>query len=125
MLYNSSDRRGHWAWSVTEVSPAGCNGKTGRVRERHKSGCPLATSHTDDCFIVNSALWNQMMNATQLQAHLSVTLDQLKPFTSVWSALDDLQGYLPTPPGTGFIVLHGPGSIMLEDGPVDPSTSLS
>ncbi|KAL7840682.1 hypothetical protein AOLI_G00260050 [Acnodon oligacanthus] len=44
--------------------------ETGRVTERHRSGRPLATSHTDDCFIVNSALRNQMMNATQLQAHL-------------------------------------------------------
>uniref|UniRef100_A0A3Q3G5H9 Transposase Tc1-like domain-containing protein n=1 Tax=Kryptolebias marmoratus TaxID=37003 RepID=A0A3Q3G5H9_KRYMA len=44
--------------------------ETGRVRERHRSGCPLAKSHTDDCFVVNSALWNRMMNATQLQAHL-------------------------------------------------------
>uniref|UniRef100_A0A8C1PS61 Uncharacterized protein n=1 Tax=Cyprinus carpio TaxID=7962 RepID=A0A8C1PS61_CYPCA len=29
--------------------------KTGRVTERHRSGCPLATSHADDRFIVNSA----------------------------------------------------------------------
>uniref|UniRef100_A0A667WHT7 Transposase Tc1-like domain-containing protein n=1 Tax=Myripristis murdjan TaxID=586833 RepID=A0A667WHT7_9TELE len=44
--------------------------ETGRVTERHRSGHPLATSHTDDRFIVNSALWNRMMNATQLQARL-------------------------------------------------------
>uniref|UniRef100_A0A667WGJ7 Tc1-like transposase DDE domain-containing protein n=1 Tax=Myripristis murdjan TaxID=586833 RepID=A0A667WGJ7_9TELE len=44
--------------------------ETGRVTERHRSGHPLATSHTDDRFIVNSALRNRMMNATQLQAHL-------------------------------------------------------
>ncbi|KAJ8370082.1 hypothetical protein SKAU_G00101100 [Synaphobranchus kaupii] len=44
--------------------------ETGRVTERHRSGRPLATSHTDDRFIVNSALRNRMMNATQLQAHL-------------------------------------------------------
>ena len=39
--------------------------ETGRVTERHRSGRPLTTSHTDDRFIVN-----RMMNATQLQAHL-------------------------------------------------------
>uniref|UniRef100_A0A667Y6R5 Tc1-like transposase DDE domain-containing protein n=1 Tax=Myripristis murdjan TaxID=586833 RepID=A0A667Y6R5_9TELE len=44
--------------------------ETGRVTERHRSGRPLATSHTDDRFIVNSALRNRMMNATQLQARL-------------------------------------------------------
>uniref|UniRef100_A0A667XNA2 Transposase Tc1-like domain-containing protein n=1 Tax=Myripristis murdjan TaxID=586833 RepID=A0A667XNA2_9TELE len=44
--------------------------ETGRVTERHRSGRPLATSHTDDRFIVNSALRNRMMNATQLKARL-------------------------------------------------------
>uniref|UniRef100_A0A671VKC8 HTH cro/C1-type domain-containing protein n=1 Tax=Sparus aurata TaxID=8175 RepID=A0A671VKC8_SPAAU len=44
--------------------------ETGRVTERHRSGRPLATSHTDDRFIVNSALRNRMMNADQIQAHL-------------------------------------------------------
>uniref|UniRef100_A0A673MB21 Transposase Tc1-like domain-containing protein n=1 Tax=Sinocyclocheilus rhinocerous TaxID=307959 RepID=A0A673MB21_9TELE len=44
--------------------------ETGRVTERHRSGRPWATSHADDCFIVNNALRNRMMNATQLQAHL-------------------------------------------------------
>uniref|UniRef100_A0A667XTL2 Transposase Tc1-like domain-containing protein n=1 Tax=Myripristis murdjan TaxID=586833 RepID=A0A667XTL2_9TELE len=44
--------------------------ETGRVTERHRSGRPLATSHTDDRFIVNSALRNRMMNATQIQACL-------------------------------------------------------
>ncbi|XP_058234807.1 uncharacterized protein LOC131345768 isoform X2 [Hemibagrus wyckioides] len=44
--------------------------ETGRVTERHRSGRPLATSPVDDCFIVNSALRNRIMNATQLQAHL-------------------------------------------------------
>uniref|UniRef100_A0A3B3QJ77 Transposase Tc1-like domain-containing protein n=1 Tax=Paramormyrops kingsleyae TaxID=1676925 RepID=A0A3B3QJ77_9TELE len=44
--------------------------ETGRVTERHRSGCPLATFHTDERFIVNGALRNRMMNATQLQAHL-------------------------------------------------------
>uniref|UniRef100_A0A673KE60 Transposase Tc1-like domain-containing protein n=1 Tax=Sinocyclocheilus rhinocerous TaxID=307959 RepID=A0A673KE60_9TELE len=44
--------------------------ETGRVTERHRSGRPLATSHADDRFIVNSALRNRMMNATQLQARL-------------------------------------------------------
>uniref|UniRef100_A0A672N3I9 Transposase Tc1-like domain-containing protein n=1 Tax=Sinocyclocheilus grahami TaxID=75366 RepID=A0A672N3I9_SINGR len=42
--------------------------ETGRVTERHRSGRPLATSHAEDRCIENSALWNQMMNATQLQA---------------------------------------------------------
>ena len=32
------------------------------------SGRLLATSHTDDRFIVNRFMWNQMMNATQLQS---------------------------------------------------------
>uniref|UniRef100_A0A671PR07 Transposase Tc1-like domain-containing protein n=1 Tax=Sinocyclocheilus anshuiensis TaxID=1608454 RepID=A0A671PR07_9TELE len=61
----------------------------GRVTERHRSGRPLATSHADDRFIVNTALQNRMMNATQLQAmfkggerHLSVTSDHSKPLTS-------------------------------------------
>ncbi|MED6253694.1 hypothetical protein ATANTOWER_029166 [Ataeniobius toweri] len=44
--------------------------ETGRVTERHRSGRPLATSHSDVRFIVKSALWNWMMNATQLQARL-------------------------------------------------------
>lgn len=57
-----------------------------KVTGRYRNGQPLATSHTDDFFIVNSALWNRMMNATQLQAYLSVTSDQSKPFTSVWFA---------------------------------------
>ncbi|KAJ8350762.1 hypothetical protein SKAU_G00258920 [Synaphobranchus kaupii] len=39
----------------------------------------------------------------------------VKPFETVYISvvcvLDDLQGYLTTPPGTGVIVLHGPGSI--------------
>lgn len=39
--------------------------ETGRVTERYTSGRPLATSHADHCFIVNSALWN----GTQLQEH--------------------------------------------------------
>ncbi len=49
--------------------------ETGRVTERHRSGHPLATSHADDCFIVNSALWNRIMNATQLQARLKGLVD--------------------------------------------------
>ncbi|CAK6970414.1 Transposable element Tcb1 [Scomber scombrus] len=44
--------------------------ENGRFTERHRSGRPLATSYTDDHFIVNSALRNRMTNATQLQAHL-------------------------------------------------------
>ncbi|KAM9332854.1 arfaptin-2b isoform 2-T2 [Pholidichthys leucotaenia] len=54
---------------------AGCNRdtETGRVKEGRRSGRPLATSHADDRFIVNSALRNLMMNATQLQAHLRET----------------------------------------------------
>uniref|UniRef100_A0A667ZG46 Transposase Tc1-like domain-containing protein n=1 Tax=Myripristis murdjan TaxID=586833 RepID=A0A667ZG46_9TELE len=44
--------------------------ETGRLTERHRSGRPLATSHTDDRFIVNNALRNRMMNATQIQACL-------------------------------------------------------
>ncbi len=44
--------------------------ETGRVTERHRSGHPLDTSHADDRFIVNSALRNRMMKATQLQARL-------------------------------------------------------
>ncbi len=44
--------------------------ETGRVTERHRGGRPLATSHADDHFIVNSALWNWIMNPTQLQACL-------------------------------------------------------
>uniref|UniRef100_A0A3Q3XEF2 Uncharacterized protein n=1 Tax=Mola mola TaxID=94237 RepID=A0A3Q3XEF2_MOLML len=44
--------------------------ETGRVTERHRSGRPLATSHADGCFNVNSGLRNQMMSANQLQARL-------------------------------------------------------
>uniref|UniRef100_A0A8B9R341 Transposase Tc1-like domain-containing protein n=1 Tax=Astyanax mexicanus TaxID=7994 RepID=A0A8B9R341_ASTMX len=44
--------------------------KTGRVTERRKSGRPLATSQADDRYIVNNALRNRMMNATQLQGCL-------------------------------------------------------
>uniref|UniRef100_A0A673HIB9 Transposase Tc1-like domain-containing protein n=1 Tax=Sinocyclocheilus rhinocerous TaxID=307959 RepID=A0A673HIB9_9TELE len=44
--------------------------ETGRVTESHRSGRPLATSHAGDRFIVNSALRNRVLNATQLQAHL-------------------------------------------------------
>uniref|UniRef100_A0A667WJH9 Transposase Tc1-like domain-containing protein n=1 Tax=Myripristis murdjan TaxID=586833 RepID=A0A667WJH9_9TELE len=52
--------------------------ETGRVTERHRSGRPLATSHTDDRFIVNSALRNRMMNATQLQARTQVSLQTIR-----------------------------------------------
>ncbi len=54
------------------VSSAGCNRdrETGRVTERHWGGHPLDTSNADDRFVVNSALWNRMMNAAQLQACL-------------------------------------------------------
>ncbi len=38
--------------------------ETGRVTERHRSGRLLATSHADDRYIENSALWNWIMNAT-------------------------------------------------------------
>ncbi|KAL7859360.1 hypothetical protein SRHO_G00145070 [Serrasalmus rhombeus] len=41
-----------------------------KSHRKHRSGRPLATAHTDDHLIVNSALRNRMMNATQLQAHL-------------------------------------------------------
>uniref|UniRef100_A0A8C1WHH5 Transposase Tc1-like domain-containing protein n=1 Tax=Cyprinus carpio TaxID=7962 RepID=A0A8C1WHH5_CYPCA len=41
-----------------------------RTAQRHRSAHPLATSDADECFIMNSALRNLMMNATQLQAHL-------------------------------------------------------
>uniref|UniRef100_A0A3B1K316 Transposase Tc1-like domain-containing protein n=1 Tax=Astyanax mexicanus TaxID=7994 RepID=A0A3B1K316_ASTMX len=44
--------------------------ETGRVTERRRSGLPLATSKADDRYIVNNALRNRMMNATQLQARL-------------------------------------------------------
>uniref|UniRef100_A0A3B1IY54 Transposase Tc1-like domain-containing protein n=1 Tax=Astyanax mexicanus TaxID=7994 RepID=A0A3B1IY54_ASTMX len=44
--------------------------ETGRVTERRRSGRPLATSQADDRYIVNNALRNRMMDATQLQAHL-------------------------------------------------------
>ena len=44
--------------------------ETGRVTERRRSGRPLATSRADDRYIVNAALRNRMMNATQLQARL-------------------------------------------------------
>ena len=44
--------------------------ETGRVTERRRSGRPLATSRADDRYIVNTALRNRMMNATQLQARL-------------------------------------------------------
>uniref|UniRef100_A0A3B1IPN0 Tc1-like transposase DDE domain-containing protein n=1 Tax=Astyanax mexicanus TaxID=7994 RepID=A0A3B1IPN0_ASTMX len=44
--------------------------ETGRVTERRRSGRPLATSQADDRYIVNNALRNRMMNATQLQARL-------------------------------------------------------
>ncbi|MEQ2228925.1 hypothetical protein ILYODFUR_013676 [Ilyodon furcidens] len=36
-----------------------CNNDTGRVRERHRNERPLASSHTDDCFIVKRDLQNQ------------------------------------------------------------------
>uniref|UniRef100_A0A673K984 Transposase Tc1-like domain-containing protein n=1 Tax=Sinocyclocheilus rhinocerous TaxID=307959 RepID=A0A673K984_9TELE len=43
--------------------------ETGRVTERHRSVRPLATSHADDDrFIVNSALWNRMMNVRGTRA---------------------------------------------------------
>lgn len=63
---------------------------TGKVTETHRSGRPLATSHTDGCFFVNNALGNRMMkNATQLQAHLRElrdTSDRSKPFISACNA---------------------------------------
>uniref|UniRef100_A0A672MYD0 Transposase Tc1-like domain-containing protein n=1 Tax=Sinocyclocheilus grahami TaxID=75366 RepID=A0A672MYD0_SINGR len=87
--------------------------ETGRVTERHRSERPLATSHADDSFIVNSALWNQIMNCTQLHAHLREmrgtrvsrqTIRNRLHQHGLRVVLDDLQGYLTTPPGTGVIV---------------------
>jgi len=64
-----------------------------RVTERYRSGRHLATSHADKSFIVNSALLNWMVSATQLQPclkgderHPSVISDHSKPHTSAWSA---------------------------------------
>uniref|UniRef100_A0A3Q3W3U1 Uncharacterized protein n=1 Tax=Mola mola TaxID=94237 RepID=A0A3Q3W3U1_MOLML len=54
---------------VLQSVSAGCNRETGRVTERHRSGCSLATSHVDDRIIVNSTLQSRMI-ATQLQASL-------------------------------------------------------
>uniref|UniRef100_A0A3Q3W5R1 Transposase Tc1-like domain-containing protein n=1 Tax=Mola mola TaxID=94237 RepID=A0A3Q3W5R1_MOLML len=64
----ASDRLLPLSLECHRVSSAGCNRESGRVTERHRSGCPSAKSHADGCFIVNSALRNHMMNATQLQA---------------------------------------------------------
>ncbi|MED6232706.1 hypothetical protein ATANTOWER_001310 [Ataeniobius toweri] len=63
--------KGSLSLECHRVSSACFNRETGRVTKRHRSGRPLATSHTDDGFIVNSALRNQMINGTQLQAHLT------------------------------------------------------
>ncbi|MED6249193.1 hypothetical protein ATANTOWER_010714, partial [Ataeniobius toweri] len=75
MINSTSPLRGfkkdvlRWNWPLSleshRVSSAGCK----RDTERHRSGRPLATSLTDGHFVVNSALQNRMMNATQLQAH--------------------------------------------------------
>uniref|UniRef100_A0A673LUM0 Transposase Tc1-like domain-containing protein n=1 Tax=Sinocyclocheilus rhinocerous TaxID=307959 RepID=A0A673LUM0_9TELE len=70
------------------------NRKTGRVTEMHRSGCPLATSHADDRFIVNSALRNRMMNAI-----LQTRLREVRG-TRV-SCQTCLRARRPTPPGTG------------------------
>lgn len=89
--------------------------RRGRVTERHTSRHTLATSHTDYHFIVNTALRNQMMNATQLQAHLREVRGTQVPLQTIWNHLH--QHGLPArwpemvPSGTGVIVLNGPGRI--------------
>lgn len=55
----------HWAY-CHRVSQAGCKRETGRVTEKLRSGQTLATSHTDDQFIVTSATQNWLINAKQL-----------------------------------------------------------
>ncbi|MEQ2228769.1 hypothetical protein ILYODFUR_012198 [Ilyodon furcidens] len=84
-----------WPMSLEcfRASSAGCNKEYGRVTIRHKSGCPLATSHTDDCFIVNSAVTvpGDECHSTPGtfkggERNPSVMSDHLKQFISAWSA---------------------------------------
>lgn len=58
-----------------------------RVTERHGSGRPLSISHTDDRFIGNSALRNQMMNATQLQDYLGDVRGTQMSHKTIWNSL--------------------------------------
>ncbi|MEQ2250273.1 hypothetical protein ILYODFUR_038271 [Ilyodon furcidens] len=79
-------------------------------------------SHTDDHFIVNSALWNWMMNATPgtFKGGKRHSKCHIRPFETIYNnivcVLDDPQGHLTTPPSTCIIVLHGPGSIYTGQG---------
>lgn len=72
--------------------------------------------YNDDCFIVNMVM--QMMNVIQLQAHLREVRGSkchVRPFQTIYSVvslLENLQRYLSTPPGTEFLLLHGPGQCL-------------
>ncbi|MEQ2297700.1 hypothetical protein AMECASPLE_037325 [Ameca splendens] len=85
--------------------------RTGRITERHRSGHSLATSHTDDCLIVKSALWRLIpLKSRHIERHPSVMSEHLHLFTSAVCELDNMQGYLTTSPGPG-IILNGSQSI--------------
>lgn len=94
--------------------------ETERIIESHKGGRPLVISHADIHFIVNSAMWSWMMNATLLKAPKCHVRTFETTNISMVCVLDDLQGYLTTTPGTGIIVLHGPGNISAERGTSQP-----
>ncbi|MEQ2158787.1 hypothetical protein GOODEAATRI_015948 [Goodea atripinnis] len=89
-----------------------------------KSGHPLVTFYTDNCFIVNSVLRNWMMNATQLQRHLGGSEAHkchVRSFETISiSVVFILDGHMITPPDTDIIALHGPGSIYAGRGTRGP-----
>lgn len=117
-----SDGAGHWAVSQCQ--------QVAIDAERRRRGHPLATSHTDDCFIVNSALQNQMITATQLHAHLREVRGNLVLHQTIWNCLHQRCLHARWVPNHTtrhrYIILHGLGSIYctLDEGPMDLSTVL-
>ncbi|XP_076874245.1 synaptotagmin-14b isoform X2 [Brachyhypopomus gauderio] len=131
LLYNSSTGRlsaevirgSHFKNSATDQTPnglfccikqftggqlyimrAGCNRDRDWKSHRHRSGRPLGTT-------------DQMINATQLQAHLREVRPKchVRPFETKVCVLDDLQGYLTRPVGIGVIILPGQGEFKLGE----------
>ncbi len=81
------------------------------------------TSHADDRFIVNSALWNRIMNATQLQARLRDVRDTRVSRQTIRNRLNQhgLRARWPArvPDHTTRHRRHRQGAFALDEEPVD------
>lgn len=87
------------------MSSAGCNRYTEKLEES-RNDVLLATSPTNDCLTVNSALWNKMMNAALRTFQGGER--HVRPFETIYISVVCVLDDLTTPAGPGII---GPGSI--------------